>query len=135
MTKRRAYFFSLLLATLSVLLSTVILHHHHYNRICFVEQQCEKDGNINDEHTEHHEKEQEDCNVHQMHQFLVNAKIHQSFHQHIFDGGYTLDAYLPSPYSFIHITSLVIIKRQGETSKLPDIGRHEAFRRGPPCLA
>ncbi len=28
-------------------------------QVCFIEQQCEYDGNINDEHTAHHEKDNE----------------------------------------------------------------------------
>ena len=135
MTKKsRFYFFSLILATLSVLLSTVIHHHHHDNRICFVEEQCQKDGHVNDEHTEHHEKEQKNCSVHQMHQFLVNAKLLKSIHQHIFDGGHTLVAVLPFSYSFIPIMGLVIAEWQDKACVLPDHGRHEICRRGPPCF-
>lgn len=55
MRKRRLYIFSLWIATLSILLSTVMTHHHHMGRICMIQEQCEQDGNINDEHTEHHE--------------------------------------------------------------------------------
>ena len=54
MRKRRLYIFSLWIATLSILLSTVMTHHHHMGRICMIQEQCEQDGNINDEHTEHH---------------------------------------------------------------------------------
>lgn len=134
MTKRRLYFFSLILATLSVLLSTVILHHHHENRICFVEEKCQRDGNFNDEHTEHHEKEQKDCSVHQMHQFLVNAKLLKYIQQHIFDGGHAQVAVLPSSYSFIPIAGLVIVRWQAEDCVLPDPWRHEIRRRGPTCF-
>lgn len=59
-----------------------------FNRICFVEQRCAEDGNTNDEHTEHHEKEHEGCSVHQMHQFIVNAKVAKNIQQKIFDGGH-----------------------------------------------
>lgn len=55
MRKRRLYIFSLWIATLSILLSSVMTHHHHMGRICMIQEQCEQDGNINDEHTDHHD--------------------------------------------------------------------------------
>ena len=67
------------MATMSVLLSTVVSHHHHMDRICMVQEQCQEDGNINDEHTEHHDQESNtdrgNCRVHQMHHFVTNAKV------------------------------------------------------------
>ena len=75
MQKRILYIFCLWIATMSIMLSTVMTHHHHKGRICMVEEQCEQDGNINDEHTEHHDQEsegdRESCSVRQMHQFVV----------------------------------------------------------------
>ena len=75
MQKRILYIFCLWIATMSIMLSTVMIHHHHKGRICMVEEQCEQDGNINDEHTEHHDQEsegdRENCSVRQMHQFVV----------------------------------------------------------------
>ena len=69
MNKRILYIFSLWMATMSVLLSTVVSHHHHMDRICMVQEQCQEDGNINDEHTEHHDQESNtdrgNCRVHQ----------------------------------------------------------------------
>lgn len=135
MTKRRMYLFSLMMATLSVLLSTVILHHHHYNRICFVEQKCEKDGNTNDEHTEHHEKEQKGCSVHQMHHFLVNAKLVKSIHQHIWEGGHVFVSVIPSSYNLIpHICVVVLSCKERPNALLTWSGK-AALRRGPPCLS
>lgn len=79
MRKRTLYIFSLWIATLSILLSTVMTHHHHMGRICMIQEQCEQDGNINDEHTDHHDQEndsdRENCSVRQMHQFVVNSKM------------------------------------------------------------
>ena len=79
MNKRILYIFSLWMATMSVLLSTVVSHHHHMDRICMVQEQCQEDGNINDEHTEHHDQESNtdrgNCRVHQMHHFVTNAKV------------------------------------------------------------
>ena len=66
MAKKKLYLFSLFVATMSVLLSTVVMHHHHMGRICMVVERCQQDGNFNDEHTEHHEKEADSCRVHQL---------------------------------------------------------------------
>lgn len=133
--RRRLYIFSLWLATCSVLLSTVVLHHHHFNRICFVEQRCAEDGNTNDEHTEHHEKEHEGCSVHQMHQFIVNAKVAKNIQQKIFDGGHHLMAVLPSHIVLFPLKSLVIVSWQENTSQLHEYMGLGYNRRGPPCLA
>ena len=75
MAKKKLYLFSLLVATMSVLLSTVVMHHHHMGRICMVVERCQQDGKLNDEHTEHHENENDGCRVHQMHHFVTNGKI------------------------------------------------------------
>lgn len=135
MMRRRLYIYSLWLATCSVLLSTVVLHHHHFNRICFVEQRCAEDGNTNDEHTEHHEKEHEGCSVHQMHQFIVNAKVAKNIQQKIFDGGHHLMAVLPSHIVLFPLMNLVIVSWQETTSQLHGYMGRGYNRRGPPCLA
>lgn len=134
MTRHRLFIFSLWLATCSVLLSTVVLHHHHLNRICFVEQRCAEDGNTNDEHTEHHEKEHEGCSIQQMHQFLVNAKMAKSILQKIFDGGNALTAVLPSQPFIFPLQSLVIMEWQELLSTLHKYMGRSYNRRGPPCL-
>ena len=75
MAKKKLYLFSLFVATMSVLLSMVVMHHHHMGRICMVVERCQQDGNFNDEHTEHHEKEADSCRVHQLHHFVTGCKI------------------------------------------------------------
>lgn len=133
--KQRLYLLYLWVATCSLLLSTVVLHHHHLNRICLVEERCQEDGNVNDEHTEHHENEQNGCSVHQMHQFVVNAKIVKSIHQHILDGGHVLFAWLPQEaYTFMRL-DLVISQWQEQTSPLHEGKSAFCKRRGPPCLS
>ena len=84
--KKKLYLFSLLVATMSVLLSTVVMHHHHMGRICMVVERCQQDGKLNDEHTEHHENENDGCRVHQMHHFVTNGKIVKSIQKQLFDG-------------------------------------------------
>ena len=74
MVKYKIHILNMWIATCALLLSTIILHHHHMGQVCFIEQQCEYDGNINDEHTAHHEKDNKGCNIHQMHQFISNGK-------------------------------------------------------------
>lgn len=86
MAKKKLYLFSLLVATMSVLLSTVMMHHHHMGRICMVVERCQQDGNLNDEHTEHHENENDSCRVHQMYHFVTNGKILKSIQKQLFDG-------------------------------------------------
>ena len=135
MMKRRLYVFALWMATCSMLLSTVILHHHHDHRICLVEEKCVEDGNVNDEHTEHHENEQEGCSVHQMHHFLINAKVVKSIHKHILDGGYAIVAVLPSSYVYMPSASLVTTEWQEHVAPL-GIGAMTAHhRRGPPLIS
>ena len=54
-----------------MLLSThIIPHHHHEGMFCTIMERCEDDGNINDEHTHHHENHE----VPDDHSCLANAK-------------------------------------------------------------
>lgn len=136
MAKRSLYWMNLWLAACSLLLSTVILHHHHhFHQICFAEEICQKDGVVNDEHTQHHGQEQEGCRFHQMHQFVINSKLHQSILQHTFDREQTIVAYLSSPYFSIPVVGLVVAKGQSEACVLPEMWKHVVKRRGPPCLS
>ncbi len=124
------------MATCSLLLSTIVFHHHHLNRICFVEERCQEDGNVNDEHTGHHENEQEGCAVHQMRHFLVNAKIAKSIHQLILGGSLAWAAILPSTYSYIPPSQLVISRWQHHACPPLYKGEHAPDkRRGPPSIS
>lgn len=133
MGKKKLYIFSLWIATMSVLLSTVMAHHHHMGRTCMVMEQCQEDGNYNDEHTHHHENEQDGCSVHQMHHFVTNAKVVKSIQKHIFDGT-LLFSYCQSHDSFIPLATTIITRWQEQAASLPDESRASISRRGPPSI-
>ena len=135
MSKRRLYIFSLWVATLGVLLSTVMMHHHHMGRICMVMEQCERDGNYNDQHTEHHENEQEGCRVHQMHHFVTNAKVVKSIKLHIL-GADLLGACLNgSQPILVPCLSLVAVRWQHAATPLQEWEAASGGRRGPPIFS
>ena len=131
---RMTYFFCVWMATFSMLLSTVMLHHHHFNKICFVEERCDIDGNLNDEHTEHHENEREGCEVHQMHHFIINAKIVSFIQKHVLDGGNLLMALLPSSFTLPQTIGVSLTKWQEKAEPLLSLSRNLNGRRGPPCF-
>lgn len=135
MSRRRLYIFSLWLATCSVLLSTVVLHHHHSHSICFIEERCQKDGNLNDEHTEHHENEQEGCNIQQSHHFLVNSKWVKNVHQSLLEGSLVFISILPPSYLYFPSLSLVITQWQERILPLNDGKQLLPDRRGSPAIS
>lgn len=139
MRKRRLYIFSLWIATLSILLSTVMTHHHHMGRICMIQEQCEQDGNINDEHTEHHDQEsnsdRENCSVRQMHQFVVNSKVAKSIRKITADDHQASAPAFYSHHSYALIPSLSLTQVQWQhraASPLSDGLAAGYSRRGPP---
>lgn len=139
MCKKRLYILSLWVATLFLLLSTVVSHHHHMGRICMVEQQCQQDGNVNDEHTEHQDQEKEsdrgNCRVHQMHNFFTNAKVAKSVVKQIFNGGQlTVCLLLRYRFSFINSAAQIIVSWQRAACSLPSNCLPQMSRRGPPML-
>lgn len=133
---RRLYLLVLWVATLSVLLSTGVAHHHHAEQICFVEEQCSRDGNINDRHTAHHGNAVEDCEVHQMHRFIGNAGESQSIRQLIADG-LVLTAIATSAIADLHlfVVPLTIVRGQQYTTLPTTVLLHHDGRRGPPMLS
>ena len=133
--KRRFYFLTLWIATLSMLLSTMMMHHHHEGKVCLVEERCTEDGNINDEHTEHHENEQEGCQVHQMHHLLINAKVVKSIKQPIQDGHLQAMLGTSASFEFILENGLVVSKWQEITEPLSQKAFRHNYRRGPPMLS
>ncbi len=133
MRKKRLYIFSLWIATMSVLLSTVMAHHHHMDRICMVVEQCQEDGNYNDEHTHHHENEQDGCRVHQMHQFFTNAKVMKSIEKQIFDGSHWLTTFHHT-YLYDDTPGIRCVRWQQVAQALPSESVPLLSRRGPPAF-
>lgn len=133
MAKKKLYLFSLFVATMSVLLSMVVMHHHHMGRICMVVERCQQDGNFNDEHTGHHEKEADGCRVHQLHHFVTNGKIMKGIQKQLFDGSHLLSM-LSSEYLFIPTSSLVSVRWQQFAASLPCADETAISRRGPPSF-
>lgn len=133
MAKKKLYLFSLLVATMSVLLSTVVMHHHHMGRICMVVERCQQDGKLNDEHTEHHENENDGCRMHQMHHFVTNGKIVKNIQKQLFDGNHLLSV-LSSEYLFIPTSSIICVRWQQFAASFPCVDETAISRRGPPSF-
>lgn len=118
-----------------VMLSTIMTHHHHEGRICFVEEKCAEDGRVNDEHTGHQENEQDGCSLHQMQQFIINAKAVHSIEKHITDGGSLPSAILPQVCSLSLAYSIVISRWQETVCPLSAKAFTANHRRGPPTIS
>ena len=136
MKKYRFYLLSLWVATCSMLLATIMLHHHHLNQVCFVEETCEEDGNVNDEHTAHHdEKENGECQIKLMQHFLLNAKVVKNINKHILDGSHALVAIIPTAWECIPSQGLLIARWLERVVPLSE-GRLSLHpRRGPPAIS
>ncbi len=133
---RRFHLLALWTATLSLLLLTGVAHHHHAEQICFVEEQCSRDGNINDSHTAHHGNAAEDCEVHQMQRFIGNADSAQSIQRLIADG-LSLAAVAAGETSGVRLfpIRLAIVRHRQHVLPLTDVLLHHDGRRGPPALS
>lgn len=139
MRKRTLYIFSLWIATLSILLSTVMTHHHHMGRICMIQEQCEQDGNINDEHTDHHNQEndsdRENCSVRQMHQFVVNSKMVKGIRKLLIDENHQFMILSCSSLLTLPRLSLISVRWQHvAASPLAEELAAGYSRRGPPSI-
>ena len=135
MNKRILYIFSLWIATITVLLSTVVSHHHHMDRICMVQEQCQEDGNINDEHTEHHDTEHEGCQVKQMHHFIVKNRVVKSAVKKLLDAHHLQVFVLPAEARFICLSACVATEWQALTLPLSEELCSAFSRRGPPLFS
>lgn len=136
MKKYRFYLLSLWVATCSMLLTTVMLHHHHFNQVCFIEETCEEDGNVNDEHTAHHDEEEHgECQIQQLHHFLLNAKVVQNINKHILDGSQAFVAVLPYQGVSIPSQGLLITRWLERVVPLTSGKNSPHPRRGPPAIS
>ena len=118
-----------------MMLSTMVMHHHHEGKVCLVEERCAEDGNINDEHTEHHENEQEGCRVHQMHHFIINAKMVKTIKKHILDGNQAMQGILGLSMAFLAADYGLVLTQWQELTLPLSLGAHGLqYRRGPPSV-
>lgn len=139
MRKTRLYIFNLWIATLSILLSTVMTHHHHMGRICMIQEQCQEDGNINDEHTEHHGQESNtdrgNCRVHQMHHFVTNAKVLKGIRKLLVDESHLFVVLSCSSLLILPRLSLISVRWQHFAASPLVEGLAAGYsRRGPPFI-
>ena len=114
-------------------------HHHHMGRICMIQEQCEQDGNINDEHTEHHDHEndrdRENCSVRQMHQFVVNSKMVKGIRKLQVDENHQLVVLSCSSLLTFPRLSLISVRWQHvAASPLAEEVATGYSRRGPPSI-
>lgn len=108
-------------------------------RICMIKEQCQEDGNINDEHTEHHDQEnnsdRENCSVRQMHQFVVNSKVVKSIKKIAADDRQASAPAFYSHHSYALIPSLSLTQVQWQHRAASPLSEGLAAgysRRGPP---
>ena len=139
MSKRTLYIFSLWIATITVLLSTVVSHHHHMDRICMVQEQYQEDGNINDEHTDHHDQDSNtdrgNCRVHQMHHFVTNAKVVKGIRKLLVDESHQFVVLSCSSLLILPRLSLISVRWQHvAASPLAEELAAGYSRRGPPSI-
>lgn len=138
MMRGKAFIVSLWLAMLMVLLVLAVPHHHHLSKVCFVEERCDADGQINDRHTQHQPSEQEsqadNCPVEQIRHIVKDDADAQPVIQVVQQQPHWLCAHAADTHPHVQEVSPV-----GET---PDpivrlLEAHVALsgRRGPPTLS
>ena len=104
-----------------------------------IQEQCEQDGNINDEHTEHHDQEndrdRENCSVRQMHQFVVNSKVVKGIRKFLADESYQFVVLSCSSLLSLPHLSLISVRWQHvAASPLVEELAAGYSRRGPPSI-
>ena len=138
MIRGKALIVSLWLAMLMVLLVLAVPHHHHLSKVCFVEERCETEGQINDRHTHHHSSGQEsqadNCPVEQIRHIVKDDADVQPIIQVVQQQPHWLCAHAADAYPHVQIVSPV-----GETTESIDrlLEAHvtSSGRRGPPVLS
>lgn len=138
MMRGKALIVSLWLAMLMMLLVLAVPHHHHLSNVCFVEERCETDGQINDRHTHHHSSGQEsqadNCPVEQIRHIVKDDADVQPVIQVVQQQPHWLCAHAADMHPHVQIVSPV-----GETTesivRLLEAHVASSGRRGPPALS
>lgn len=138
MMRGKALIVSLWLAMLMVLLVLAVPHHHHLSNVCFVEERCETDGQVNDRHTHHHSSGQEsqadNCPVEQIRHIVKDDADVQPVIQVVQQQPHWLCAHAADMHPHVQIVSPV-----GETTesivRLLEAHVTSSGRRGPPALS
>lgn len=138
---------SIWVATCLMLLSTIVMHHHHYESVCIVVEHCQDDAasssadtysqnaNEAEEGHSHQESDRGSCRLHQLHRFIINAKVSNDIHRHII-GGMMLATTLPLHMGHLPFgSSYTITKWQHTTTPLHDVALCSLSRRGPPSCS
>lgn len=138
MMRGKALIVSLWLAMLMVLLVLAVPHHHHLSNVCFVEERCDADGQINDRHTHHHSSGQEsqadNCPVEQIRHIVKDDADVQLVIQVVQQQPHWLCANAAATHPHVQEVSPV-----GETPdpivRLLEAHVASSGRRGPPALS
>lgn len=123
---------------LMVLLVLAVPHHHHLSNVCFVEERCDADGQINDRHTHHHSSGQEsqadNCPVEQIRHIVKDDADVQLVIQVVQQQPHWLCANAAATHPHVQEVSPV-----GETPdpivRLLEAHVASSGRRGPPALS
>ena len=123
---------------LMVLLVLAVPHHHHLSNVCFVEERCDADGQINDRHTHHQSSGQEsqadNCPVEQIRHIVKDDEHVQPVIQVAQQQPHWLCANVADMHPHVQEVSPV-----GETPdpivRLLEAHVTSSGRRGPPALS
>ena len=123
---------------LMVLLVLAVPHHHHLSNVCFVEERCDADGQINDRHTHHQSSGQEsqadNCPVEQIRHIVKGDEHAQPIIQVVQQQPHWLCVHATDMHPHVLEVSPV-----GETPdpivRLLEAHVTSSGRRGPPTLS
>lgn len=123
---------------LMVLLVLAVPHHHHLSNVCFVEERCETDGQINDRHTNHQSSGQEsqadNCPVEQIRHIVKDDTKTQPVIQVVQQQPHWLCAYAADTHP--HVLEVTPVGETPEPiTRLLEAHIASSGRRGPPTLS
>ena len=123
---------------LMVLLVLAVPHHHHLSKVCFVEERCDADGQINDRHTHHQSSEQEsqadNCPVEQIRHIVKDDADVQPVIQVAQQQPHWLYAYAADTHP--HVQEVSPVSETSEPiARLLEAHVASSGRRGPPTLS